>query len=122
VFEIVRSVSRRLRGRKCNSDLIPRASLLHRYSLLYSAGSAVAICKVAYQTDAASFGLKARRDIHQGCYIKETCSSMSENAVLRRAPSIIEGMASQLGKQEPRFILGPFRLVNHRCKPNAQVS
>ena len=95
-------------------------SLLYRYSLIYSSGSAVAICKVTYRRDEVSFGLKARRNIPQGSYIKETCSSMSKDVVLKPAPSIIESTAGQLGKRGPRFILGPFRFVNHCCKPNAQ--
>jgi hypothetical protein len=85
-------------------------------------GSAVAICKVTHTGTEASFGLKARRDIPFGSYIKETCSSMSLDQVSERGPSIIEAASSQIPPSAPRLILGPFRFVNHDCDPNSHVS
>jgi hypothetical protein len=35
---------------------------------------------------------------------------------------VIEAAPNQLGPMGQRLILGPFRFVNHDCKPNAQVS
>jgi hypothetical protein len=52
----------------------------------------------------------------------ETCSSMSLDCTSSPGPSVIEASSNQLGPMGPRLILGPFRLVNHDCKPNAQVS
>ena len=37
-------------------------------------------------------------------------------------PSVIEAAPNQLGPMGQRLILGPFRFVNHDCKPNSQVS
>ena len=97
-------------------------SLLYRYSLLYSSGSSVKIMKVSHNRQQASFGLKATRTIPAGVYIMETCSSMSLDTASTPGPSVIEAAPNQLGPIGPRLILGPFRLVNHDCKPNAQVS
>jgi hypothetical protein len=72
--------------------------------------------------DEASFGLKANRVIPMGVFIKETCSSMSADIFDEEGPSIILAKGSQLGPEGTRMILGPFRLVNHDCKPNGQVS
>ena len=84
----------------------------------------MSICKVVLDenSDKASYGLKANRAIPQGTFIKETCSSMSKDIFEGPGPSVILPTASQLGPQGPRMILGPFRLVNHDCKPNGQVS
>ena len=97
-------------------------SLLYRYSLLYSSGSAVRIMKVSHNHQQASFGLKATRTIPAGVFILETCSSMSLGPASTSGPSVIEAAPNQLGPIGPRLILGPFRLVNHDCNPNAQVS
>jgi len=97
-------------------------SLLFRYTLINMPGSAVAISKVTHTRREASFGLKARRDIQVGSYIKETCSSMSLDQVSEQGPSIIEATSSQIPPSAPRLILGPFRFVNHDCEPNSQVS
>ena len=97
-------------------------SLLYRYSLLYSSGSSITILKVSHTCQKATFGLKAIQAIPDGMYIMETCSSMSLNIASNPGPSIIEAAPSQLGLPGPRLILGPFCLVNHDCKPNAQVS
>ena len=97
-------------------------SLLYRYSLLYSSGSPVRIMKVSHNRQQASFGLKATRTIPAGVFILETCSSMSLDPASTTGPSVIEAAPNQLGPIGPRLILGPFRLVNHDCNPNAQVS
>lgn len=47
---------------------------------------------------------------------------MSLDLVSEPGPSVIESVLGQSGPLGPRLILGPFRLVNHDCKPNAQVS
>lgn len=96
-------------------------SLLYRYSLLYSSGSCVGILKVSHTRRKATFGLKAIRAIPAGTFIMETCSSMSLDLASTQGPSIIDAAPNQLGPPGPRLILGPFRLVNHDCKPNAQV-
>jgi len=97
-------------------------SLLYRYSLLYSSGSSVRIIKVTHTGQEASFGLKATHPIPAGTFIMETCSSMSLDCASAPGPSVIEAAPSQLGPLGQRLILGPFRFVNHDCKPNAQVS
>src|SRR4029077_3829079 len=97
-------------------------SLLYRYSLLYSSGSSVRIIKVSHTGQEASFGLKATHPIPAGTFIMETCSSMSLDCTSTPGPSVIEAASNQLGPIGPRLILGPFRFVNHDCKPNAQVS
>ncbi len=97
-------------------------SLLYRYSLMYSSGSCAKILKVTHTCKKATFGLKATCSIPSGSFIMETCSSMSYDLASNPGPSIIEPALMQLGPQGPRLILGPFRLVNHDCKPNAQVS
>jgi len=97
-------------------------SLLYRYSLLYSSTSSVQITKVSHTGQEASFGLKATRNIPASTFIMETCSSMSLDCTSTPSPSVIESAPNQLGPMGPRLILGPFRLVNHDCKPNAQVS
>jgi len=97
-------------------------SLLYRYSLLYSSGSSVRIIKVSHTGQEASFGLKATHPIPAGTFIMETCSSMSLDCTSTPGPSVIEAAPNQLGPRGPRLILGPFRLVNHDCKPNAQAS
>ena len=97
-------------------------SLLYRYSLLYSSGSSIWITKVSHTSQEASFGLKATCDIPASTFIMETCSSMSLDCTSTPGPSVIESAPNQLGPIGPRLILGPFRLVNHDCKPNAQVS
>lgn len=84
--------------------------------------SAVKVMKVTHDGKEVSFGLKAHRDVQAGTYIKETCSSMSMDMIRGSGPSIIEASGSQLEPHGPRLILGPFRFVNHDCKPNAQVS
>ena len=96
-------------------------SLLYRYSILYSSGSRVRIRKVTYNRQKATFGLMATCKILSGSYIMETCSSMSLDLASSSGPSIIEPAPRQLGPPGPRSILGPFRLVNHDCKENAQV-
>lgn len=96
-------------------------SLLFRYSLIYQPTSTVAICKVTHDQKVASFGLKARRMIGVGTFIKETCSSMSLDITQDQGPSIIEATGQQMAPAGRRLILGPFRLVNHDCNPNAQV-
>jgi hypothetical protein len=90
--------------------------------MMYSPTTAVGSMKVTYDEETVSYGMKARRDIPIGVAIKETCSSMSSDAALTPGPSIIEGSVKQLGPNVPRFILGPFRFLNHDCSPNAQVS
>ena len=104
--------------------LIFYISLLYRYSLIYSSGSSVRILKMTHdrRLGKATFGLKARRFIPPGSYIMETCSSMSLDLASKPGPSTIESALGQLGPLGPRLILGPFRLVNHDCNPNAQVS
>ena len=97
-------------------------SLLYRYSLLYSSGSSVRIIKVTHTGQEACFGLKATRPIPAGTFIIETCGSMSLDCTPTPGPSVIEAAPNQLGPMGQRLILGPFRLVNHDCKPNAQVS
>ena len=97
-------------------------SLLYRYSLIYSSGSTVSILKMTHNCQRATFGLKANRNIPSGAYIMETCSSMSLDLAPAPGPSIIESALRQLGPPGPRLILGPFRLVNHDCNPNAHVS
>jgi hypothetical protein len=97
-------------------------SLLYRYSLMYSSGSSAKILKVTHTRKKATFGLKAARKIPSGSFIMETCSSMSRDPASSQGPSVIEPAPKQLGPQGPRLILGPFRFVNHDCKPNAQVS
>ena len=97
-------------------------SLLYRYSLLYSSDSSVCIGKVTHSGEEASFGLKATRDIPDSTFIIETCSSMSLDCTSAPGISVIQAGPSQLGPVGPRLILGPFRFVNHDCKPNAQVS
>jgi hypothetical protein len=84
----------------------------------------VSICKVVLDKDSdkASYGLKATCTIQQGTFIKETSSSMSTDVFEGLGPSVIQPTPGQLGPQGPRMILGPFRLVNHDCKPNGQVS
>jgi len=47
---------------------------------------------------------------------------MSLDLASTPGPSIIEPALKQLGPPGPRLILGPFRLINHDCKPNAHVS
>ena len=47
---------------------------------------------------------------------------MSLDLAPEPGPSVIESTLGQSGPLGPRLILGPFRLVNHDCKPNAQVS
>jgi hypothetical protein len=84
--------------------------------------SAVALCKVTHTGKEASFGLRARRDILAWSCIKETCSSMSLDAVTDRGPSIIQAARAQIPPHQPGLILGPFRFVNHDCDPNSQVS
>ena len=97
-------------------------SLLYRYSLIYSSNSSVGLLKITHDRQKATFGLKAKRFIPPGSYIAETCSSMSLNLTCKPGPSTIESALGQLGPLGPRLILGPFRLVNHDCNPNAQVS
>ena len=46
---------------------------------------------------------------------------MSLDCTSTPGPSVIHAASNQLGPMGPRLILGPFRLVNHDCKPNAQV-
>jgi hypothetical protein len=104
------------------SFILPFFSLLFRYSLLYSSGSSVRILKVTHTTQSASFGLKTTRLISPGEFIMETCSSMSLNSISTSGPSIIQPSSQQLGPNQPRLILGPFRFVNHDCSPNSQVS
>lgn len=84
----------------------------------------MSICKVVLDKngDRASFGLKAKRDIPASVFIKEACSSMSADLFEGEGPSVILANATQSGPQGPRIILGPFRLINHDCNPNAQVS
>jgi hypothetical protein len=89
---------------------------------MYSPTTAVGSMKVTYDEETVSYGMKARHDIPFGVAIKETCSSMSSDAASTPGPSIIEGSVKQLGPNVPRFILGPFRFLNHDCNPNAQVS
>ena len=96
-------------------------SLLYRYSLIYSSQSSVRILKMTHDRRRATFGLKARRFIPPGSYIMETCSSMSLDLASKPGPSTIESTLGQLGPLGPRLILGPFRLVNHDCKPTAQA-
>ena len=97
-------------------------SLLYRYSLLYSSRSSVRIIKVSHTGQEVSFGLKAIHPIPASTFIMETCSSMSLDCTSTPGPSVIEAAPNQLGPMGQRLILGPFRLVNHDCKPNAQVS
>jgi len=97
-------------------------SLLYRYSLIYSSDSSVGILKMTHNRQNATFGLKAKRLLPAGSYIMETCSSMSLDLASESGPSVIESTLGQSGPLGPRLILGPFRLVNHDCKPNAQVS
>ena len=97
-------------------------SLLFRYTLIKMPESAVAISKVTHTRREAFFGLKARRDIQVGSYIKETCSLTSLDQVGEQGPSIIEAMSSQILPSTPRLILGPFHFVNHDYGPNSQVS
>ena len=96
-------------------------SLLYRYSLIYSLGSRVSLLKMTHDRQKATFGLKAAQFIPSGSFIMETCSSMSLDKAFKPGPSTIEPTKKQLGPREPRLILGPFRLVNHDCKPNAHV-
>ncbi|KAH9990190.1 hypothetical protein BJV77DRAFT_963544 [Russula vinacea] len=93
---------------------------LQQYTLINMPGSVVAISKVTHTRREAFFGLKARRDIQVGSYIKETCSSMSLDRVGEQGPSIIEATSSQIPPSVPRLILGPFHFVNHDCEPNSQ--
>ena len=78
--------------------------------------------KVTHTTKSAGFGLKAICPIPAGTFIMETCSSMSLGVAPGPGPSVIQATSNQLGPIGPRLILGPFRLVNHDCKPNSQVS
>lgn len=96
-------------------------SLLYRYSLIYASDSSVHLVKMTHDCQRTTFGLKATRFIPSGSFIMETCSSMSLDRASKRGPSTIEATIRQLGPQEPRLILGLFRLVNHDCKLNAHV-
>ncbi|KAI0054440.1 hypothetical protein BV25DRAFT_1775210, partial [Artomyces pyxidatus] len=45
----------------------------------------------------------------------------SADTVYIPGPSIIERAPKLRGPQGPCAILGPFRMVNHDCDPNAQI-
>jgi len=97
------------------------SSLIFCYLLLKSSKSPVTICKVTHTGKSASFGLKATCKILAGVFLKETCSLMLVNIIKGPGPSIIQSAPKQLGVCCERLILGPFRLINHDCEPNAQV-
>lgn len=102
------------------TTIAEKYSLMYRYGSLFHPDSPVAVCKVQFGT-ATALGLEARKNIPAASYILETCSSMSTDITHPPGPSLIQSHPSQLVAQGHHSILGPFRLVNHDCEPNAQV-
>jgi hypothetical protein len=105
------------------SDTFVLFSLLHRYNILYSADSPVALQKVSFDGVKISLGLKALRAIPAGCPILSSSASMSGDLVPPGLDSI-SIIASSSGQKGPiglRLMLGPLRFANHDCEPNCQV-
>lgn len=94
---------------------------MYRYGALFRPESRVSVCKVQFG-DEIGLGLVAKVNIPGGTYILETCSSISNDLVEPPGPSIIEKPSGVLGLEGHHSILGPFRLVNHDCSANSQVS
>ena len=94
---------------------------MYRYGLIFRPDSYVTVCKVQHGTQ-IGLGLKARRRILAGAYIFETCSSLSSNNVKPPGPSIIEAPAGLRDLHGMHSILGSFRIGNHGCDANCQVS
>jgi hypothetical protein len=92
-------------------------SLLSRYTILLADESSVDPGKVAFNGE-IQLGLKANRHIAAGQYILGASSSLSSDSVGDR-PGV--SIVFSPDGRNPRLILGPFRLVNHDCDPNAQV-
>jgi len=98
------------------------SSLLLRYTCLYTDYSHVSLEKVIFDGKVGG-GLIATHDIPAGTYLLSACGLMSSDGIPSGAPlhSVITPIRGQLGSQEERICLGPFRFVNHDCSPNAQV-
>jgi hypothetical protein len=77
--------------------------------------------KVCFDGGSISAGLVACCNIAAATVILSTCGSMSSDGSDVGGFSVIQPSSAQLGPQEPRIILGPFRFANHDCQPNCQA-
>jgi hypothetical protein len=66
--------------------------------------------------------ITASKNIPKNTYLWELIGVMSSNILSRPSASSIEAHPIQGYPRGPRLLVGPARLVNHSCNPNATVS
>jgi hypothetical protein len=92
-----------------------------RYMLLWGSNR-VQLCGVDFGDGQRQRGIVATSHIPKGDFLWELCGVISEDVVTESTVSSIQPHPCQNMGEGPRLLVGPIRLVNHHCKPNAVVS
>ncbi|PVF91286.1 SET domain-containing protein [Serendipita vermifera] len=89
--------------------------------MIFKKSMRVRICGVKFQVDQPpQRGIMATSHIPKDTYLWEICGIISSDVLTGHTISSIEAHRCQGMGGGPRLLVGPIRLVNHHCDPNAR--